>query len=292
LLRREYDLIMIDGGAHVTPAQAALVELADEIVVVVTPDVLCLRSMRRAITAWHSLAVRDEEDLQVLVNKVSKQNIFPHSAVDKLTSGTVLQSFVPSMYRYLEPSLNARDPREVTETAWWKVIRLIGGELGVVKAMRQVPTAAPASGQGSASGDEVQSPGGSPTSGGDKTSWRGRRRRVGAERGSITVENVALFPVVLLVLVMVWQLCLTSLVFVWSGLASGAAAREYSMNQDPKVLHAVAARSLPGWLADDMTVVPLSADTVEVSLGVPAIFPGGASFATRLRSQHTVVREP
>jgi pilus assembly protein CpaE len=290
LLRREYDLIVIDGGAHVTPAQAALVELADEIVVVVTPDVLCLRSMRRAISGWQSLAVRDEEDLHVLVNKVSKQNIFPHSAVDKLTSATVLQPFVPSMFRYLEPSLNARDPREVTEAAWWKVIRSIGGELGVVKATSRVTSAAAqgsAQGQASDDGQDGDSRASSGTS-----RRRARGRRVGAERGSITVENVALFPILLLILLMVWQLSLTGLTFVWSGLASGAAAREYSMTTDMKQVKAAAAEKLPGWLAKDMTVQPLSGDTVEVSLRVPVIFPGGAAFGTRLSSEHTVVREP
>ena len=31
VLRREYDLVVIDAGSHVTPAQATVVELADEV---------------------------------------------------------------------------------------------------------------------------------------------------------------------------------------------------------------------------------------------------------------------
>jgi pilus assembly protein CpaE len=290
LLRREYDLIVIDGGAHVTPAQAALVELADEIVVVVTPDVMCLRSMRRAISAWQSLAVRDEEDLHVLVNKVSKQNIFPHSAVDRLTSATVLQSFVPSMFRYLEPSLNARDPREVTETAWWKVVRLIGGELSVVKDLRRVPSA-PSPAKGSTAGGGDPSAGASPVSEG-KPSRRSRGRKVIAERGSIAVENVALFPTVLLICVIVWQMCLTGMTFIWSGLASGAAAREYSMTADPTRVSAAAANSLPTWLAKGMVITYPPPDSVKVSLSLPLVFPGAADLPSRISAQHAVVREP
>jgi pilus assembly protein CpaE len=247
--------------------------------------------MRRAITAWQSLAVRDEEDLHVLVNKVSKQNIFPHSAVSKLTSATVLQSFVPSMFRYLEPSLNARDPREVTETAWWKVIRLIGGELGVAKATsRGLPTGpGPAQSPAGAGGDQS---GGDPPASESRSAWTSRGRRVAAEKGSIAVENVALIPVVMLICVLVWQLCLTGMTFIWSGLASAAAAREYSMTYDQNRVKAAAAERVPGWLAKDMDVSYSDPDAVVVSIDLPLLFPGAASLPSRISSKHVVVREP
>jgi pilus assembly protein CpaE len=285
LLRREYDLILIDGGAHVTPAQAALVELADDIVVVVTPDVLCLRSLRRAITAWQSLGVRDEEGLHVVVNKVSKQDTFPYSAVEKLTSAKVLESFVPSMFRYLEPSLNARDPRVVTEAAWWKVIRLIGGELRVVTANTRSTSAPP----GTPAPDGPGTAGRRDTSGGNAAE-PGPGRLVGADSGSIALENVALFPVVLLMCLLVWQLCLTGMTFIWSGLASGAAAREYSMtSQDGRVVDA-AAKSLPTWLKNGMTIT-YPPGAVEVSLPIPVIVPGSFKISS-VSTRHTVVREP
>ncbi|HYO19329.1 MAG TPA: AAA family ATPase [Dermatophilaceae bacterium] len=289
LLRREYDLILIDGGAHVTPAQASLVELADEMVVVVTPDVLCLRSMRRAMTAWHALGVRDEEGFHVLVNKVSKQDVFPFSAVEKLTSASVLETVVPSMFRYLEPSLNARDPRVVTETAWWKAIRLIGGELRVVVATGRL--AAPA---GSTAGDGATTTGDPETRGG-KSARRGRGRLVGADRGSIALENVGMLPVVLLICLIVWQLCLTGMTFVWSGLASDAAARKYSMTTNEGEVRAAAAKSLPAGVDSGMTVsYPRSplADAVEVSLLIPMIVPGWVKLPVKISTAHTVVREP
>jgi pilus assembly protein CpaE len=289
LLRREYDLILIDGGAHVTPAQASLVELADEMVVVVTPDVLCLRSMRRAITAWLALGVRDEEGIHVLVNKVSKQDAFPYSAVEKLTSAAVLETVVPSMFRYLEPSLNARDPRVVTETAWWKAIRLIGGELRVVAATGRL--AAPS---GSSAGDGPTTTGDPETKGG-KSGRRGRGRLVGADRGSIALENVGMLPVVLLMCLIVWQLCLTGMTFVWSGLASDAAARKYSMTTNVDEVRAAAAKSLPAGVDSGMTVryppSPL-ADAVEVSLLIPMIVPGWVKLPVKISTTHTVVREP
>jgi pilus assembly protein CpaE len=285
LLRREYDLILIDGGAHVTPAQASLVELADEMVVVVTPDVLCLRSMRRAITAWLSLEVRDEDALHVLVNKVSRGDVFPYSAVEKLTSAAVLETVVPSMFKYLEPSLNARDPRAVTETAWWKVIRLIGGELRVVAATgRTVAPSGPSSGEGAMTTGDPKPRNGKPAR-------RGRGRLVGADRGSIALENIGILPVVLLMCLIVWQLCLTGMTFVWSGLASDAAAREYSMTTNMDEVRAAAATSLPAGVDSGMTVTPL-ADEVKVSLLIPMIVPGTVTLPFQISTTHTVVREP
>ncbi len=286
LLRREYDLILIDGGAHVTPAQATLVELADEVVVVVTPDVLCLRSLRRAISAWQSLEVRDEDTLHILVNKVTKQDVFPYSAVGKLTSATVLETVVPSMFKYLEPSLNARDPRGVTEAAWWKVIRLIGGELRVVSAVSRAPAVPPGPSEGDGGNSSAD-----PGSTAGRFDRRRRGRLVGADRGSIALENVALFPVVLLMLLMVWQLCLTGLTFVFSGLASAAAAREYSITTDDPRIQAAAGEALPGWWKTDLAVT-YPDGAVQVALPIPVLVPGTFKLPKTISSRHTVVAEP
>jgi pilus assembly protein CpaE len=287
LLRREYDLILIDGGAHVTPAQAALVELADEIVVVVTPDVLCLRSMRRAISAWHSLEVRAEDALHVLVNKVSRGDVFPYSAVEKLTSAAVLETVVPSMFKYLEPSLNARDPRVVTETAWWKVIRLIGGELRVVSATGRLPAAQPDSSPGGGGATLAIDP----QNRGGKSVGRGRGRLVGADRGSIALENAALFPLVMVSCLLVFALCMTGMTFVFSGLASGAAAREYSMTEDRGRIEDAAGSALPALWKDPMVVTtdPASRE-VTVKLLIPFV-PDNFNLPP-ISTSHTVVPEP
>uniref|UniRef100_UPI0008385D9A AAA family ATPase n=1 Tax=Kribbia dieselivorans TaxID=331526 RepID=UPI0008385D9A len=128
-LRREYDVIIVDAGAHATPAQATVVELADEVIAVVTADVLCLRSLHRLTTAWESLGVRKEHDVRVLVNKVDKSDLFPSSAVPKLTRAPVFTTEVPQMARYLEPAVTNRDPRAVTEKQWWTLIREIGRQV-------------------------------------------------------------------------------------------------------------------------------------------------------------------
>src|SRR5207342_1277218 len=74
LLRQHYDLVLLDVGSHVTPVQAAAVELADEVLVVTTPDVLALRALRRQTTAWEQLGVRKHGAVRVLVNQASRDD--------------------------------------------------------------------------------------------------------------------------------------------------------------------------------------------------------------------------
>jgi pilus assembly protein CpaE len=131
-LRREYDLVLVDLGSHATPAQATALELADEVVLVVTPDVAAVRGMRRSLTAWESLGVCKERDVRVLVNRVSKQVTMSPDTVRQLTRASVLPHHLPAGYRRLEPAVNARDPLILHHQAWWASLRRIGHELGLV----------------------------------------------------------------------------------------------------------------------------------------------------------------
>jgi pilus assembly protein CpaE len=131
-LRQEYDVLLVDLGSHVTPAQATVVELADEIVLVVTPDVAAVRGMRRTVNAWESLGVTKESEVRVLVNRTSRQTTVSMETVRQLTKANVLATGVPAGFRRLEPALNARDPMQVGGSAWWSTLRQVGREIGMV----------------------------------------------------------------------------------------------------------------------------------------------------------------
>ena len=134
LLRQEFHVILVDGGSHPTPAQAAAVEVADEVVTVVTPDVLSMRSYRRVIQAWEGLGVRTEEDVHVLVTRASRADVINTEAISKLVSSKLVSVQVPAAFRWLERSVNARNPEELTESAWWAAIEEIGAEVGVYRS--------------------------------------------------------------------------------------------------------------------------------------------------------------
>lgn len=130
LLRFEFPLVIVDAGGHVSPGQAAVAQMADEMVVVTTPDALVMRAFRKRAAAWESLGVRDESALKVVVNKVDKRSVFPASAVAKLTVAKVLDVMLPFMPRALEVASNDRDPRALTEVSWWRLISALRREAG------------------------------------------------------------------------------------------------------------------------------------------------------------------
>ena len=196
LLRREFDLVVVDGGGSVSPAQASVVELADETVVVTTADVLAVRAMRKRILAWEALGVTDESALRVIVNKVDRSSIFPASAVAQLTSAVVLTATVPLSVRALEPAMNERDPRAVTEVAWWRLMTQLRRELDLEdarpaagKAARGARGRRPAEREQEApeagiAGEEQTAPAGS-------VARLGRRRGIRGERTGAPAAEVA-----------------------------------------------------------------------------------------------------
>jgi pilus assembly protein CpaE len=273
LLRQEFDVILVDAGAHATPAQAAAVEIADEVVVVVTPDVLAMRSYRRTVEAWESLGVRAEQELHVLVNRVSRDDVLNMEALGRLTSARLVATPLPAMFRRLERGINARNPDEVNEAAWWRSLERIGAEIGV-HAVGSGARAAPPPAK-------------------EKPSRRkaGRARtRVRSETGQVTVETVALVPLVVLICLLVWQLGLTALTLSWSGNAANAAAREYAVSGDLGRAEDAARDALPASMRDRVSV-SVDGDEVRVATQVPVLCVGCGGLG-EISQTSSVVDEP
>ncbi len=269
VLRQSYDLVVIDAGSHVTPTQAAAVELADEVVVVTTPDVLSLRGLRRSIAMWEGLAVRKEGDVRVLVNRSSRQSSVSAESVRELTRAPVMSVALPSMFRRLELAINARDPYVVREGLWWKGIRALVVDLGAAQTTRE-PAA------------EVA------TEATEGRTGRRRSRRRGSDTGSAAIDLVATLPLVLFLLAVVWQLGLYGMSAVWVGHASAAAARAAAIGTDPGQ---AAREALPAGVASSLSV-SRSGDEVTVAVAVPMAAPGLTNLPVQVSSTSTVVREP
>lgn len=259
LLRQQYDVVLIDAGSHVTPVQAAAVELADEVVVVTTPDVLALRALRRIIQTWEDLGVRKGSTVRVLLNRVSRHDAVQPETVRQLSQAPAVSVALPAMFRKLEQAVNARDPQLVREQTWWKALRAVGREVGAVRAPdRQDLAAQVVLQEQSARG-------------------RGRRRRARSsrmtmepERGSIAVETVGILPAVLLVVTLLWQFVLVGATVVWTGHAASAAARAVSLGDDPALS---AQQRLPSSFRGGTTVTE-NGSIVRVSVRVPLFAPG------------------
>jgi pilus assembly protein CpaE len=279
-LRRQYDLVLVDAGAHVTPAQATALEVADEIVLLVTPDVGALRGMRRTINAWESLGVCKEGDVRVLVNRTSKQVTVSMETVRQLTRATVLPVGLPSVFRRLEPALNARNPLELRNAQWWTDLRQVGREVGLVpqtretrrKVAAQVAATAPA---GPAS--PVPS--------------RGGRRRRTDDRGSLALEQMGLLPVFGALAAIVWHVAMVGGAYVVQSNAAAAAAREYAITSSIAQAQDAAEQTVPGPFHDDVRVSARGGE-VTVTVDVPGVVDGVPGIPTEVSSTRRVVSEP
>jgi pilus assembly protein CpaE len=281
-LRQHYDLVLVDAGSHITPVQAAAVEIADEVLVVATPDVLALRTMRRNVEAWESLGVRKVEDTRLVINKASRQDEVQPETVRRIAQAPVVSVGMPAMFRKLESAVNSRDPLLVREQAWWKALRAIGKEAGVVRQRADTDVAA----------DDVTAT--LPTRRAARGSARGGRlRRRGADEGSITVETVGVLPAVLLVVALCWQVALVGMSFVWTGHAASAASHAVSVGADAGP---AARERVPGFFRSGMQVSPegpgSGSGDVRVSLAVPVLAPGLLHGPWRVTVDRTVVTEP
>ncbi|KQY24358.1 hypothetical protein ASD16_02085 [Cellulomonas sp. Root485] len=277
LLRQQYDLVLIDVGAHVTPVQAAVVEIADEVVSVVTPDLVSIRALRRTLGWWESLQVRKPEAVHVLINKASRTDEVQPETVKRLSPGPVLATVLPDMGHKLETAMNSRAPELVTDPAWWRALRAFGREVGVVR-------------RPSAAGDPASAaPAPRPRRSG------GRRERAAAdESGSVAIELVALLPAIVLVCAVLWQLGLTGLTYVWTGYGAAAAARSVALGASPADVRAATLDAFPAGMRStvDVDVATPRPSSVDVSVRIPVVMPGVLNTPWTATISRDVVREP
>ena len=265
-VRRQFDVVIVDAGSHVTPVSAAAVEVADEVVLVTSPDVLALRGVHRTLDAWGRVGARKPEGTRVLLNQVSRAADIQPDSVARLIPTAPLRGSLPAAFKRLEPGLNHRSPAEVKDRTWWSSIHQVAREIGLIGA------------------DETPSAKGP----------RDRRRaKVGAgardDSGQAALEFTGMFPVIMLLVLLVWQVGLTSVSLALTGHAADEAARAAALGDDVSS----ALDTVPDWFAQDMTVTQdASGSTVRVRTLLPILSPGftaaGWSFATEVG----VVDEP
>jgi pilus assembly protein CpaE len=265
-VRRQFDIVIVDAGTHVTPVTAAAVEVADEVLLVTNPDVLSLRGVHRTLDAWGRVGVRKPDNTRVVLNRVSKvADIQPESVV-RLIPTAPCKRTLPAGFKRLEPGLNHRSPAEVKDRGWWQAVNGLAREVGLIGA------------------DD-----GAPAPSARDRRRGGRRARASSEAGQAALEFTGMFPVVMFLVLLVWQVGLTSVSLALTGHAANEAARAMAVGDDVDT----ALDHVPDWFAQDMTVTRNdSAGTVRVRTLLPILSPGftaqGWSFATEVG----VVDEP
>jgi pilus assembly protein CpaE len=104
------------------------------------------------------------------------------------------------------------------------------------------------------------------------------RRPKGDDKGQVSIETLGMTPLILVVLVLVWQFVLTGYTFTLAGNAADEGARAAAVGGDWAM---AAKKDLPHAFADGATSTESEGDgvvKVRVSLKVPVLFPGGVDF--------------
>ncbi|MFB9521947.1 AAA family ATPase [Streptomyces cremeus] len=258
-LRNRYEIVVVDCGTQMNSANAAAIEMADRAVLVVTPDVIAVRAAKRMVRLWDRLQIRKAEETTTVVNRLTRNTEIQPPLVEKITGTKVARSSVPSNYKELQSAADAGrlqdlEARSTVKQAIWA----LAGELGLVK------TQEPAGGRGG------------------RGSGRGRR----GDKGAITAELAGMFPLILLVMVLMWQAAVWGYTFSLAGNAADEGARQgtaaYGAGGSgvPECQAAAQAR-LPGaWELEGLPDCRVEGNLYKatITLKVPALFPGADGF--------------
>lgn len=239
-IRTREDLTIVDGGATLTEASAMAAEMADTVLIVTTPDVVSLRGVSRLCSLWERLRVEPAE-IAVLLNRASRKLEVQPDLVRRVVPVPMLDTTIPADFMALEASVNTGVAADDA------ILRPLAAVLGEISAL---PSRA-----GAESPEE-------------------RRRsivaRFAGESGQATIEFAGLLPVLILVLVVLWQMVLVGMTFVFAGDAARAGARALAVGEP---VSKAATADLPGAWQGGAQVKP-APTSVRVALNMPLLLPG------------------
>lgn len=264
-LRQRHDVVIVDAGAVVSVASAAAVEIADEVYVVTMPDVPSLRGVRRLVEMWERLALRKEEAVRCILNRTDKRTDIQPDTAAKVAGVEVVQTRLPAMFRGLEAAVNQRDP-ELTSGVWRARVEELASEIRVS----------------------------SPRTLRSREKGESARRRKAArvelpDAGQGTIELVGLFPLLLLVLLFVWQAALMGVGAHYAANSAQEGARAAAVGGD---VQGAARAAVPAAFSEAMTVRTSPRSTeVTVTIRPPLFLLGAQPLDVDLSSTSSSVGE-
>ncbi|MFC3575907.1 CpaE family protein [Streptomyces yaanensis] len=261
-LRSRHDVVIVDCGSQMNSATAAAVEVADQALLLVTPDVVAVRAAKRMVRLWDRLQIRKAEETLTVVNRHSRGTEIQPALVERITGTKVAGAAVPAAFKELQSVVDAGrlqdlEARSTVKQALWA----LAGELGLVA---------------------VQEGGGgrrrkaSSSDRGALSLWR-----KGGDRGSVTLEFAGMFPLLLVVMALLWECALYGYTYSLAGNAADEAARAataaHAVDGDfVAACKSAGAKHLPGaWSGAEISCTPDgSVMRATVHADVPLFFPG------------------
>ncbi|MFE0105456.1 CpaE family protein [Streptomyces sp. NPDC059009] len=261
-LRGRYEVVIVDCGTYVTSATAAAIETADQALLLLTPDVVAVRAAKRMVRMWDRLQIRKAEETITVVNRHARAVEIQPSLVQRVTGTRVAKSTVPAAFKELQAAVDAGrmqdlDGKSSVKQALWA----LAGELGLGPDQSGASPAGPANPPGT------------------KRALALRRRPAalergaGDDRGAVTLEFAGMFPLLLVVLTILWQCALYGYTYSLAGNAADEAARAATVGNS---CAAAAQKHLPGaWKGAAVSCTEEGAVVkARVDVKVPLFFPG------------------
>jgi pilus assembly protein CpaE len=255
-VKARHALTIVDLGATVSEASAIGAELANRVLVVTQPDVASLRGVNRLLDLWKRLQVREEdEDVLVVLNRTSRKLEVQPDLARKVIAGRLAKTTIPAEFSAFEAAVNTGTPARMEDAK----LRASFDQLLDEADARPV------------AGDEPDT---------DPSEPRGLLARLGGERGQSSAEMMGLLPVLIVIVLALWQVGLLGYTYLLAGHAAREGARELAVNTTdlPKdhPYRDAANRDLPkAWRKDAKIEVDEDDPvTVNVKLVVPAVLPG------------------
>jgi pilus assembly protein CpaE len=246
-VKARHALTVVDIGAVATEATAIAAEMASQVLIVTTPDVLALRGVRRVRELWKRLGVREDEDVKVLLNRASRRREVQPDLARKVVGETMVETTIPADFNALEAAVNTGSPARLEDGKLRGAFESLAAELDVIPAAES------------------------------QTEPRGLLARLGGERGQTSAEFMGLLPVLLVVVFGLWQIAITGYTYVVAGHAAREGARQLAVLSDDTgknpPYRKAAREDLPkGWRRGAEITKPTDV-TVKVSLKVPVLIP-------------------
>ncbi|MGW0736285.1 AAA family ATPase [Streptomyces sp. NPDC002851] len=258
-LRGRYDAVVVDCGTQMNSANAAAIEMADQAVLLVTPDVVAVRAAKRMVRMWDRLQIRKAEETVAVVNRHSRSSEIQPALVERITGTRVARTAVPANFKELQSAVDAGrmqdlDSRSSVKQALWGLAGELGlvtgavagqgagesgtrrpskaiarwGDRGSVRLWRRPRGGDDGSDRGDDRGDGRGDDGGDGRDGGRRDD-RGDGRRdgsaLGSDRGAVTVEFAGMAPLIFAVIALLWQCVLFGYTYSLAGNAADEGAR-------------------------------------------------------------------
>ncbi|RII20702.1 Septum site-determining protein MinD [Streptomyces sp. YIM 130001] len=274
-LRNRYEVVVVDCGTQMSGANAAAVEMADQALLIVTPDVVSVRAAKRMVRLWDRLQIRKAEETVTVVNRYTRNTEIQPPLVERITGTRVATAAIPSNFKELQTAVDAGrlqdlESRSTVKQALWG----LAGELGLVKTPEGKDGKNKAGKRGTATASLEK----------DDRGSIGLKRRRGGDSGSVTIEFAGMAPVILAIVAILWQAVLYGYSYSLAGNAADEGARagavagvRGAVSQTECEDHAK--KRLPdswqkSFTADCGTEPGGAIYTAKVDVDVPLFFPG------------------